>query len=303
MIRTVLGDIKKEELGITMCHEHFIVDLTSVRKDTDSIIETVEEVIPEIAKMQELKVQSAIEVTTIDLKRDVRKLVEISKRTGLNIVASTGFYIRPYHPKFVDDSSSEEIADLFIKEINEGMDDTGIRAGIIAEIGSTKGFHPEEKKVHRAAAIAAVKTGAAVSTHTGPNEAMETIDILLSEGMNPDKVIIGHQDLVNDTNHHMNLLKRGVNIAFDTVGKTAYMSDDVRADNFCELIKQGFEDHILLSNDVSRRTYFTSYGELGYTAVMSKFIPMLKERGISDRVIEKVLFDNPARILDFDERD
>ena len=110
MIRTVTNDIKKEELGITMCHEHFIVDLDRVRHDGISKIETVEEVEPEIQQMMALGVQAAVEVSTIDLGRDVRKLKQISQDTGLTIIAATGFYLTQYHPEWLKEASPEQIA-------------------------------------------------------------------------------------------------------------------------------------------------------------------------------------------------
>ena len=181
MIRTVMGDIPKEQLGVTMAHEHFIVDLDRVRKDGVSKIETVEEVIPEIKKMMDLGVQSAFEVTTNDMGRDPLKLKEISENTGLQIVCSTGFYLSEYHPEELNHLSKEEIADIYIKDLTKGIGNTGIKAGLIGEIASSKdSFVGNEKKILEAAGIAAVSTGAAVSTHTGKFTAYETIDILLS---------------------------------------------------------------------------------------------------------------------------
>lgn len=299
MIQTVLGNIKKEELGVTMAHEHFNIDLDHVRHDGVSKIETVEEVVPEIEKMMALGVNSAIEVSTIDMYRDIHKLKRISEITGLKIVAATGYYLSEYHPEELTQKSAEAIAETFIKELTVGIDDTDIKAGIIAEIASSpKGFVGQEKKVLEAAGIASSKTGFAVSTHTGKVTAFETVKTLLDKGVDPDKIIIGHQDLIDDTEYHLELLKHGVNIGFDTCGKSAYMSDEVRAHNIMKLIEEGYGDHIVLSNDISRRTYFTSYGEKGYLSVMKITVPLLKEYGISDEDLNKLLVLNPARILD-----
>lgn len=301
MIRTVLRDIPKEQLGITMAHEHFIVDLARVRKDNISKIETIEEVIPEIKLMQDLNVKSTFEVSTIDLGRDVKKLKQISEITGLNIVCSTGFYLHQFHPEWLNETDVEQIADIYIKELTEGIDGTDIKAGLIGEIASSpEGFIGNEKKILEAAAIASVKTGAAVSTHTGRNTAFETVDTLLNLGVNPKKVTIGHQDLIDDTNYHIELLKRGINIGFDTCGKSAYMPDETRAKNIIKLIEAGYGDHIVLSNDISRRTYFTSYGQQGYLAVMKIIVPLLKKYGATQQQINKLLIDNPAEIVNND---
>lgn len=299
MIQTITGRILRNELGVTMCHEHFIVDLTTVRKDGVSKIETVAEVVPEIKLMMDLGVQAAIEVTTIDLKRDVKKLKAISEQTGLKIVCSTGFYLDPFHPDWLRKASKEEIAEIFINDLTKGIDNTDIKAGIIAEIASSpEAFTVSERNVLEAAAIAAKKTGAPVSTHTGRKTAQETIDILIAGGVKPDKIIIGHQDLINDSEYHLGLLKQGVNIAFDTCGKSAYMSDDIRATNAMKIINEGYGDHLLLSNDVSRKTYFVSNHNTGYTAAMKIVVPLIKEKGATDEQIHKLLVDNPSRILD-----
>lgn len=303
MIRTVNGDISKDKLGVTMAHEHFIVDLDRVRKDGVSKIETVDEVVPEIKKMMELGVKSAFEVTTNDMGRDPLKLKEISDITGLNIVCSTGFYLSEYHPDVLNKLSKEEIAEIYINDLTAGIDNTGIKAGLIGEIASNKtAFIGNEKKILEAAGIASVKTGSAVSTHTGKFTAMETIDTLLNEGVNPDKIIIGHQDLIDDSDYHVSLLLRGINIGFDTCGKSAYVKDEVRARNIMKLIEKGYGDHIVLSNDVSRRTYFTSFGQNGYLSVMNIIVPLLKEYGIKDSDLHKLLVDNPSRIVDNDWR-
>lgn len=301
MIRTVLGDINKNEFGKTMCHEHFIINLDKVRHDGISMIETVDEVLPEIKMMMDLGVEAAIEVTTIDLERDVLKLKEICEKTGLKMVCSTGYYLSQFHPEWLDNATVEEIAEVYIKDLTEGIDGTDIKAGIIAEIASSpKEFVGHEKKILQAAGLAASKVGCAVSTHTGRFTAIETIETLLSYGMNPDKIILGHQDLIDDSEYHLSLLKYGINIAFDTCGKVNYMKDEIRAENMMKIIRAGYGDHIMVSDDVSRRTYFVSHGGVGYLAAYKTVLPLLKEYGATEEDIRKITTDNPARILDND---
>ena len=184
---------------------------------------------------------------------------------------------------------------------NSTSDKNPLRAGLIAEIASSpKQFVGHEKKILQAAAIASKKTGFAVSTHTGRINAIETIETLLNEGCDADKIIVGHQDLIDDHEYHVSLLKYGVNIAFDTCGKVAYMPDETRALNAKKLVEEGYEDHLVLSNDISRHTYFTSFGGTGYLAVMGSVVPLMKEYGIEENVINKFLVDNPSRIVNND---
>ena len=284
---------------MTLAHEHLIVDLDRVRKAGVSFILDVDEVVPEVEKAMAQGIEAAFEVSTIDMGRDVLKLKKISERTGLKIVCSTGFYLAEYHPDWMDNASKEEIAEIYINELINGIGSTGIRAGFIAEIASSNaGFTGNEKKILEAAGIASKKTGFAVSTHTGRMAAIETIETLLNEGTEPDKIIIGHQDLIDDHEYHLSLLKYGVNIAFDTCGKSAYMPDEIRATNALKLVEAGYGDHLVLSNDVSRHTYFTTFGENGYTAVMGKVVPLMEEAGLKKEDIRKFLVDNPARIID-----
>lgn len=298
MIRTILKDMSSEELGLTLAHEHFIVDLDRIRKDGYSFIQDVDEVIPEIRMAMDQGIRSAFEVTTNDMGRDVRKLKEISEKTGLNIVCSTGFYLSEYHPEWLNGATKEEIAEVYIRDLTEGIDGTDIRAGLIAEIASSpKGFVGNERKILEAAGIASRKTGFAVSTHTGRIAAQETIDILLKEGVEPDKIILGHQDLIDDPEYHLSLLKQGVNIAFDTCGKTAYMPDETRAMNALKLTEAGYADHLVLSNDISRHTYFTTFDGKGYLAVMGSVVPLMRQYGLPEEIIHKFLADNPARIV------
>ena len=153
---------------MTLAHEHLIVDLDRVRKDGVSFILDVDEVVPEIEKAMAQGIEAAFEVTTIDMGRDVLKLKEISEKTGLKIVCSTGFYLSEYHPAWLDEASKEEIAEIYIKELTEGISDTGIKAGFIAEIASSHdGFVGNEKKILEAAGIASRKTGFAEHPHRG----------------------------------------------------------------------------------------------------------------------------------------
>ena len=299
MIRTVTGDITRQQLGHTMCHEHFIFDLARIRHDDFSFVKSVDEVVPEVELMMGLGIRSAFEMTTNDMGRNVVQLKELSERTGLQIVASTGFYLTQYHPDFIASASVRDIADIFVRDLTVGVGDTGIKAGLIGEIASSpERFEGYEKKILLAAARAAVETGAAVSTHTGPKTVVETVETLLAEGVKPDKIIIGHQDLVDDHDYHMSVLKYGVNIAFDTCGKVAYMADEARARNALKIVEAGYGDHLLLSNDVSRKTYYVSHGGTGYTGVMNKVVPLMREYGVKDTDILKMLWDNPARIAD-----
>lgn len=300
MIETVLGIIQASDLGVTMCHEHLAMDLSGVRGDVDSIFENRELILSEIMKLKTLGCQSIIEVTSEDMGRKILDLQYYSEITGLHIVASTGGYLKPYHTEWMKEATVEDLTGYFLKELTIGIGNTTVKAGLIAEIATSSSCIYEcEKKIFKAAGKASFFTNCAVSTHCDmANFGHEQIDLLVGEGTSVAKIILGHIDLSENLDYQRSLLDRGVNVAFDTVGKEAYLSDETRAEALVKLLTEGYQNQILLSQDVSRLSYLTKFGGLGYTTVLGRFIPMLKRYGITENQIEKMLIDNPSRILD-----
>ncbi len=303
MIQTVNGLIRPEELGITMSHEHLALDLSPVRGDDDSSFDDEEQIVSEILMAKDYGVRSFVEVTCRDMGRDPQRLKRFSSRCGIHIVAATGYYLEPYHPESVKHGRVEELTEQFCRDLLEGMDGTDIKAGIIGEVASGEPeMAPSEEKVLIAAAMAGKKTGRAVTTHCQLGKlALEQSSLLLRYGMNPAKIILGHLDLASDRRYYEEVLRTGVNIGFDTIGKTAYLSDEQRAENLMWLLERGYEDRIVLSQDISRKSYLSAGGRYsGYMTVMKDFIPMLEARGLKEETKRKLLADNPARILSFD---
>ena len=301
MIQTVMGELPAGELGVTMCHEHLAVDLSPVRGDEDSHFDDEELVTEELLKMKALGVEAVIEVSCNDMGRNVRRLKKYSGICGLHVIASTGYYLAEYHSDFVKNSSSEELCEVFCREITEGIDGTGIKAGIIGEVASGEPeMRESERRVLIAAGMSGKRTGTAVTTHCQLGRlGLEQSGLLMNQGMAPDKIILGHLDLADDRAYYEELLGLGVNIGFDTIGKTGYLSDERRADNLMYLIERGYEKQLVLSQDISRKSYFSRYGTYsGYMTVMKDFVPLLKKRGIKDETLSALLIHNPARILD-----
>lgn len=299
MIRTVLGDIKESDLGITLCHEHIMMDLSSVRKETDSILNEVDDMKQELRYAIDLGLNGVIEVSNRGMGRNVVNLKKISEDLGAHIIASTGFYKEEYYPESVLKGSIDEISEGFIKEIQVGIEDTNIKAGIIAEIGSSyQKITPAEKKVFMAAAKAHLKTGTPISTHCELGTmAGEQVELLLNEGVNPDKLIIGHMDLNKNVNELINIVKQGVNIAFDTIGKNNYMEEEIRIKNLLTILDKGYINHVVLSQDITRKSHLRKNGGIGFGYIFQRFIPRLKENGFTTAIIDQMMRRNPARIL------
>lgn len=302
MIQTVLGPIEASELGTTMAHEHLAVDLGGVRGDADSSFTDSALVRSEMERLRAAGVRSVVEVSCIDMGRDVAALARISRASGLNVVCSTGFYLEKYHPAWLKDAPVERIEEVFLREFREGIDGTGIKPGVIGEVAGEKTrITDSETKVMVAAAHVATEVGCAVTTHCQLGcMALEQAKLLLDGGMEPGRVILGHLDLANDLDYYRQVLSRGVNIGFDTCGKVAYLLDECRAKNLATLAAEGYAGQIVLSTDVSRQSYMHAKGGFGYTAVMDRVLPMARELGLAEKDIHTMLVENPARILDIE---
>lgn len=300
MIQTVKGVIQPEKMGITMSHEHLCIDLSKVRLNDDSTFGYSNMVVNEINRAKRLGVNTFVEVTCNDMGRNVQQLVQLSEICDVNIIASTGFYLDEYHSDEIKNASVEEIAAIFIRDLTEGIDGTAIKAGVIGEVASSKVMTESEHRVLIAAAIAAKKVGCAITTHCQNGLlGKEQASIFLKEKMNPEKVILGHIDLSDDIRYMCELMDQGFNIAFDTIGKVSYLSDEKRAENLKYLIQNGYTNQIVLSQDISRKSYFSIYPNYdGYTTVLKQFVPRLLSLGVQENDIKTMLISNPQRIFD-----
>ena len=256
---------------------------------------------------------AVMDVTSIGLKRDPLALRRISERTGLHIVMGTGYYQRVYHPDNMDALTAAELTDIIVRDVNEGVHDgrtwTDVRAGIIGEIGINGGpLITNELKSMRAAARASRLTGAPVLIHLGGigAEKHTILDIVEDEGVDLNHVVLGHcDDIARDTAFTLELLARGVYVAFDNLGrepavaKTSLTAEV--ADSIPNYLDAGYEDRILLSHDICWKTSLKAYAGLGYTFIQEYFLPRLRELGASEVQVDKMMVENPARVLPFVE--
>lgn len=300
MIKTVTGNIEASQLGNVFMHEHLYADLSGVRHDEDSLMTNVEEITQELQAAVVDGIKTIVDVSCLGMGRNPQKLQEISKATGVNVIASTGYYLTSYYPETVATETDHEIADRFIADIENGMDGTDIKAGIIGEIATGKNeFTQDNKKVFRAAARAHRKTGVPITTHCSAGTmAYEQAMFLINEGVDRKKIIIGHLDLLDDKDALVNVLQTGVTIGFDTIGKNGYRSNETRVANLVYLLEQGYVNQIVLSEDISRKSYYQSHGGHGYGYLTQIFLPALRAEGVSEINIEQMLKKNPAAILD-----
>lgn len=303
MIQTVTGTIDKDQLGYTLAHEHLILDLSHVRNETDSVIDDVDLIVSELEQAKKYGLHSIVDVTNIGMGRDIQKLALISKLTGLNVVASTGYYQEQYYSNDLKTMKTEEIAKLFISELTVGVEGTLHRAGIIAEIGSSNAqITDAERKVFHAAALASRETGASIITHCEQGTmALEQVELFRQLYLPMDRILIGHMDLVDDLEYIKRVLETGVSIAFDTIGKVRYVPDEQRIEKLMALLDLGYEDHLVLSLDISRKSYLKACGGHGYSYIFDSFIPKLRKYGVLDLVIHKLMSHNVSNLLNIEK--
>lgn len=296
-IQTVLGEIKPEELGVCACHEHLYVDLSRIKKNEDTCLQDTKLVLDDLKSFYGYGGRAIVEVTNDGMGRDVSKLAEISKAANIHIIASTGCYKDPFIPEEKLQWNRDQFADWMIREIQYGIEDTGIKPGVIGEIGSSLNeFKPIEIELFHGAIVAAIGTGLPLSTHTTLGTcALEQIELFTKEAIPLDQIIIGHQDLNEHDDVVLEVLRAGAYVAMDTIGKENYRSDKARLESLLKFIDHGFENQLLLSTDLTRRSHLRALGGQGYDVVLRSFVPSLQSRGIANEVINKLLVTNPQR--------
>jgi phosphotriesterase-related protein len=241
-----------------------------------------------------------VECSTVGVGRNVAILSRLAAETTIRIVAPTGIYSEPFTPAMYKHKSIEELVEQWVSEINEGVGFTDHKAGFIKIASSDNGPTPLEERNIRAAAQTSLATGAAVASHTiGGETALRTLDLLKAEGLPPDKFIWVHANSEPDPEYHYTLAGEGAYIEFDNIGQP-----DTDHDGLCDaleiLLMKGFRERILLSHDAGWYQPGAPHGlpeggMRGYTSLATRFIPMLREKGLDKATIKLLTEENPKR--------
>ena len=284
--------------GYTLMHEHTTIDLSGVKKDMDCRLDCYDETVKEYHRLHELGVGTIVDVTCDGMGRNPEYVSRVEEETGVHIVQSTGFYKEPFLPERIYGSTVEQLAQWMIGEVTKGIEN-GPRAGMIGEIGTSKNvMTDEERKVFDAAILAAEETKAPIYTHTTLGTCgLEQALYLRRSSLDLSRVVIGHMDLSGDLDYIRRVLATGVTIGFDTVGKKAYLPDETRVEFLKALEAEGMLGQVVLSMDLTRKSHLAYKGGIGYSYLIETFLPMHKEAGIAEESIQKMLVDNPKRIL------
>jgi len=317
-INTVLGPVSADELGVTLMHEHLV--FAYLGWDCDALAPAYDREAAAVSCVEALKeakgygLKTLVDATATDMGRDVELQKMVSDRLGINIICATGFYTEKlgkagyFKERSMYYDIVSELCETMVKEITQGIGNTGIKAGVIKVGTGHARISSYEEKLLKAAARAQRETGVPIITHTeagtmGPEQA----DLLLSEGADPKRIVIGHMCGNSDLNYHVSVLGKGVNIAFDRLGIDTLMPDRLRKACLMGLIGIGYTDRIFLSQDccafrLGRPFEFTDATKLllanwTYVNVFKNIIPALKEAGISDEKINTLMVENPRRLF------
>jgi len=341
-VMTVTGAKTVDELGIILPHEHLLIDLRNqfsefadpekrrvsrqpvgadnldvLRRNPYAIrdnllLDDLELAIAEVGYFQRAGGTTIVDCTSIGIHRDPRKLRELSLRSGVNVIAGSGYYTHDTHPAEMERWSPAEIAARIIGDLIDGIDGTPIKAGVIGEIGTSQPIHPHERKVLLAAAIAFQRTGAPVYAHTFPwgDTGIEVTELLLKHGVTPDKLVICHTDVEPNLDYIVTLLSQGVWIEFDNFGKTFeidpadrafaggnFVSDAERIQLLRRLVALGYAGQLLLTNDICLKMMLRAYGGDGYDHILRNIVPMLRGEGLPEEIIDLLIRGNPRRLF------
>lgn len=342
-IMTVTGIVDKDSLGIILPHEHVYIDIrnqfcefSDISRKTlseqkvgiqnldklsrnpyalkDNLVLNDEETAEkELIEFKKAGGDAIVDATSKGIGRDPILLKRISRHLGISIIAGCGYYTADTHPADMNDKTIEEIAEEINTELTAGINGTGIKAGVIGEIGISKEIHPNEAKVLIASARAQAETGVGILVHTYPwgVNGTEAVGILTENGALPGKVCICHIDVDIKMAYIEAILKTGVFVEFDNFGKEYYIDkrnrgfagrlfarDTERVKAIKELIDLGFTDRIMVSCDICLKTLLHTYGGWGYDHILTNIVPMMQEAGITDDQINTIINKNPKNFLD-----
>jgi phosphotriesterase-related protein len=302
VVQTVTGPVDAAAMGVTLAHEHVLLDGWDMFRSYDAILDEEQLAIDELRALRVAGGQALVECTAGGLGRDPAGLRRVSEASGVAIVMGAGWYRRAVYPAYIRELGADDLAELLVTELTAGADDTDVRAGFIGEIGTERyRIAAAEERVFRAAARAQRRTGVAIWTHTtnGGDLALEQVELLTSEGVPVERIVVSHVDDRIGFDRLRALASTGVGLSIDNIGYTGdgYPPDDVRVRSVLRLLEAGFLDQVLLSGDTCTRGMLRAYGGPGYGRVLDSFVPALRAHSVEAAAIERMLVANPARIL------
>ncbi len=311
-LNTVLGPIDTSELGFTLSHEHVSVGSGGFPYTFPEFLDrqaTLERAVRDLTQAREEGVHTIIDMAPHDQGRDVRLQEEVSRLSGVNIVACSGTWLDV--PRFFWDADPNKIADIYSREIENGIDGTSIKAGILKAASDAGGIKPQEEIVLRAVSRASIRTGSPIMTHTWAPEriGLRQVEVFQEEGVDLDRVCIGHSNDTTDLGILVELLETGVWLGMDRYPQWAshVPTWTERTQTVAALIDAGWGHRVLLGHDwdstiglypPEARAEKEAGNPDNYLFITRRVLPLLKSLGASTLDISALLVDNPRRFFE-----
>lgn len=311
-VRTVLGDVLAAELGVCYAHEHIVIDESFATHVTpDFLLADVERATAELSDFRAAGGRAMIDSMPCDSGRNVRKLAEISRRSGVHIVCPTGLHLAKYYDPghWGNFYTEDELAELFVADIVAGVDAhdyngplvrrTPHRAGVI-KIASGRAFEAREEKLFAAAALAHRQTGCPILTHTEQGElALRQVEVLRRHGVDLRHVCLSHTDRKPDVAYHREILASGVRMEFDSAFRWKPADGNPTLDLVLALFRD-FPDQLMLGMDAARRQYWRQHGGApGLNFLLGDFTARLRLAGLGDADWRRIFISTPASTFSF----
>jgi phosphotriesterase-related protein len=312
-VQTVTGPLDVEELGLTLIHEHFRVTDEAGRAQFPHLYDEEREwetAISDANAVRGYGVKTVVEPSAMFHTRDADFSRRVAEESGLNVVLATGVYTYEYLPQFLLNRDEDAIAAIFVHEIENGIQGTGIKPAFIKCAADAPGVTANIEKIHRAAARACTQTDTPIMAHSRPasGTGLEQMRVFREEGVDPGKVQIAHTGDTDDLDYIERLLETGCWIGMDRYGLDIYLPTEPRNATVLALLERGYADRMFLSQDYCSTIDWFPLEVQDYlkanevpnwsmTFLFEEVIPELKSRGMTDEQLNQMMVENPKRWL------
>jgi phosphotriesterase-related protein len=307
-VETARGAIETTELGSTLMHEHIVTRSPGVMENWPHLFDRAGILAASEKKMADLYqrgIRTVVDLTTVDLGRDIDLIVDVAKRSRVHVIVATGVWWMPQ--RYFSRHGVDHVADLFIRDITQGIGNSGVKAAIIKCATDTQGVTQVIENVLRASARAQKATGVPISTHTWAagrtGEAQQAI--FAQEGVDLRRVIIGHSGDSDDLDYLRGLMRRGSTIGMDRFGLDNFLPTPKRVEVIAKLCAEGFAGQMVLSHDANCWSDMMSDAEKArtrphwnYNHISDDVLPALRKAGVSDDQIDQMMVRNPRAIFE-----
>ena len=314
-VETVRGPIEVAELGTTLMHEHVFVLTADVQANLPEPFDADAHVADAVVKLQELVdlgVRTIVDPTVIGLGRNIPLIKRVNAQVDINIVVATGIYTYDSVPfyfrtRFAREGQPDPMVDLFVHDITEGIAKTGVKAGLLKCAVDELGLTPGVERILLAVAATHRATGTPITVHTHPGtrRGLEVARLLLDQGVDPHRVVLGHSGDADDADHLQELAEMGFLLGMDRFGLDFAITADQRAGMVIELCRRGLSKSMVLSHDAACHIDWVEDGvrplfmpNWNYTHIHRNVLPALREGGVTDEQIDDMLVGNPRRYFE-----